>query len=327
MDLDTPGLAEFLARQTREFGGHLELDAGVWALLGVARGDRETEALARELLAGAGFAFEEGVSEDDTWTIFHVGTAARAEAVHWLDDWRRRALGEVREPSPAQEALIHELAETTMPHRVAQRLGEEHAGGRLSAGAIREPRRVRGLLDRLHLREPLYYAAFQQLLEHHLIDLVVLLRQLIAEDVELTNEAVLGGVSRDPFLQTRQQAAAEIRRWLVEYHVINSLDQQKNTAVTNPYAAAMDVGAREGSLTLSLDGASVTVSAASFVQSIHSIRRNLYNGGEFERFDTQVPWMRTEIALPFRFLKRQLDLHRGLGTLDGLFMFERALAP
>jgi hypothetical protein len=325
MDLDTPGLDEFLTRQCRDFGGNVEVDTGLWALVGIPGGDAAAEALARGLLAQAPFAHEEGLSEDDAWRIFYVGPAQRLDAMHWLEDWRRRVAGEVREPTPAQQAAVHDLVESPTPHRVAQGLADEHAAGRLPAGSVREARTVRALLDRLHGREPLFYAALQQLLEHHLIDLIVLLQQAIAEDIELTNEAVLGGLSRDPFLQTRQNAAVEIRRRLVEYHVINSLDQQKNTAIANPYAAAMDVMQHGAELTLALDGKSVTVSAARFVQSIRSIRRNLYNGGQLEQFDTQAPWMRAEIALPFRFVKRQVELHRGLAPLDGLFMLERAV--
>ncbi len=326
MDLDTPGLDEFLVQQCRDFGGNVEVEAGLWALIGIPSGDAGAGELARELLAEAPFPYEEGASEDDAWRIYYVGAAQRVDAMHWLDDWRRRAAGEVRDPSPAQQGWLHDVVESATPHRVVQRLAEEHTAGRLPAGCVRAPREVRALLDRLHGREPLYYAAFQQLLEHHLIDLVVLLQQVIAEDIELTNEAVLGALSRDPFLQTRQTAAVEIRRRLVEYHVINSLDQQKNTAIANPYAAALDVMQHGESLSLALDGTSVTVSAARFVQSIRSIRRNIYKGGALEQFDTQAPWMQAEIALPFRFVKRQLELRRGLATLDGLFMLERAVA-
>lgn len=325
MNLETPGLAEFVDRQLRECGGHHEVDAGAWALLGVEASDADGNALAHELLRDAGFPHGSGLSEDERWHIYYVDTANRAAAMHWLDDMHRQLHGEVRLPSPAQAETIKQLPDSPLPHRLAQSLGEQHAASSLAAGCIREPALVRALLDRLHLREPLYYAAFQQLLAQHLIDMVVLLQKLISEDVDLLNEAMSGAVSRDPFLQSRQTAAAEIRRMLVEFCVINSLDQQKNTAVHNPYAAYMDLVAQGEELTLPLDGVTFTVTRTNFVAAIRTIRRNLYAGGEFERFDTQAPWMRNDIAHPFRFIKRRLEMHRDLPVLDGLFMLERAV--
>ena len=56
-----------------------------------------------------------------------------------------------------------------------------------------------------------------------------------------------------------------------------------------------------------------------------STRRNLYRGDEFKSIDTQVPWMREEIAYSFRFIKQRLDSRRDLGTMDGLYMLERAV--
>ena len=325
MDLDTPGLAEFIAQQTSEFGGKVEIDAGLWAVFGVNVRDLDGRELVRGLLEEAPFTAAEGTSEDEAWLLYYVETPGRAVAVEWLEDWQKRLAGEVREATLAQREQMGELVESTMPHRVAQKLAEEHAAGRLSAGCVRAPDRVRALLDRLHLREPLFYAAFQTLLANHLIDLVVLLDRMIPEDVDLANEAVRGAVSRDPFVQTKQAAAVEIRRLLVDYHLINSLDQQKNTAVRNPYAAHFDLQRNEAETILPLDGVQVTVPAESLVKAIRSTRRNVYNGGEIERFDTQAPWMRPEIAHPFRFLKRQLEIHRELSTLDGLYMIERAV--
>lgn len=325
MNLETPGLAEFVDRQLRECGGQHEVDAGAWAIFGVEAADVDGNALAQELLQGAGFPHGGGTSEDERWHIYYVDTPNRAAAMHWLDDLHRQLQGDVRLPTPAQAETIKQLADSPLPHRLAQALGEQHATSALAAGCMREPALVRALLDRLHLREPLYYAAFQQLLAQHLIDMVVLLQKLIAEDVDLLNEALSGAVSRDPFLQSRQTAAAEIRRLLVEFGVINSLDQQKSTAVPNPYAAYMDLVAHGEELTLPLDGVTFAASRANFVGAIRAIRRNLYSGGEFERFDTQAPWMRNDIAHPFRFIKRRLEMHRDLPVLDGLFMLERAV--
>ena len=326
MNLDTPGLDAFVERQLRDWGGKLEVADGVWALFGVEAHDAEANALARELLAGATFAHDSGSTVDDRWTVYHVDTANRAAAVHWLEDLHRQLEGEKRLPSPEQRKQIKDLVESPAPHRIVQALCAQHTQGALGAGSVREPAMVRGLLDRLHLHEPLFYAAFHQLLRHHLIDMAVLLQQIIAEDVALVNEALSGALSRDPFLQTRQTAAAEIRRILIEFCVINSLDQQKNTASQNPYAAYMDLVSRGDELVLPLDGMNIATARANFLQAIRSIRRNLYAGGEFGRLDTQAPWMHGDIAHAFRFIKRRLDMHRDLTPMDGLYMLERAVA-
>ena len=325
MNVETPSLTAFLERQSRDFGGNVEIAPGLWALFGVETTDHDGNALARSLLAEANFVHDSGQAEDDRWVLYYVDNANRREAMHWLDDRQRQLHGEVRLPAPGQRQLIDELAESPMPHRLAQRLAEEHASGRLSAGSLHAPKLVRALLDRLHLREPLFYSAFQQLLAHHLVDMVILLQQLIAEDVALINEAFKGSVSRDPFVQSRQDAAGEIRRILIEFCVINSLDQQKATAIHNPYAAYMDVLRTGEEILLPLDGQTPAATAAAFIDAVRSSRRQIYLGGDFDRFDTQSPWMRDEIALPFRFIKQRLDLHRDLSAIDGLYMLERAV--
>ena len=325
MNLDTPGLAGFVERQLHDWGGKLEVDAGLWALLGVETSDETGNALARGLLAGVTFAHDSGSAEDDRWVLYYVDSTNRSAAMHWLEDLHRRLIGETRLPSLEQRRMIKELVESPAPHRLAQTLGEQHAQGGLAAGSVREAAVIRGLLDRLHVREPLFYAAFHQLLTHHLIDMVVLQQQLIPEDVELLNEAMSGSVSRDPFLASRQTAAIEIRRILVEFCVINSLDQQKNTAIHNPYAAYMEIIGQGEELVLPLDGLNIPTARKNFIEAIHSIRRNLYLGGEFERFDTQAPWMRSDIAQSFRFIKRRLETHRDLTPFDGLAMLERAV--
>ena len=73
-------------------------------------------------------------------------------------------------------------------------------------------------------------------------------------------------------------------------------------------------------------GLTLTLTRQSFVSAIHAIRRNLYRGDTFETFDTQALWMHEEIALPFRFIKQQLASRPELPTMDGLYMFERAVA-
>jgi hypothetical protein len=325
MNLETPGLPAFVDHQLREFGGNVEIATGLWALLGVEATDQEGNAIAHALLVDAPFAHEAGSSEDERWNLHYIDSANRPAAMHWLDDIHRQLLGDIRLPSPEQRRQLDELAESAMPHRIAQKLGEDHAAGRLSAGSLRTPALVRALLDRLHLREPLFYSAFHQLLTQHLFDMVVLLQQLIPEDVALTNESVKGSVSRDPFLQTRQSAAAEIRRMLVDFFVIDSLDQQKATLITNPYAAYMDVQRQDDAITLLLEGNKILTTREYFMSAIHSIRRNIYLGGQLAQFDTQAPWMRDEIAHPFRFIKQRLEVHRALAPLDGLYMLERAV--
>jgi hypothetical protein len=324
MNVESSNLAIFLERQLRDFGGNVEIAPGLWALFGVETGDTEANELARSLLTDVSFAYDSGSAEDDRWVLYYVDSANRPDAIHWLDDRHKQMTGEVRPPSLALRRLIDEIAESPMPHRVAQKLVEEHVAGGLSAGSFRSPKVVRALLDRLHVREPLFYSAFHQLLRHHLVDMVVLLQQLIAEDVGLLNESIKGAVSRDPFMQTRQDAAAEIRRILIEFCVINSLDQQKATAIANPYAAYMDVMRKGDEILLPLDGKTLATTPETLIDAVRSTRRPIYRGEQFAQFDTHVPWMREEIALPFRFIKQRLEIHRDLSPLDGLYMLERA---
>ncbi len=325
MTSDDQRLQDFLVAQTRDHGGQVEIDGGLWTLFAVPAADEGANLLARSLLEGAVFAHHEGSSEDDAWTLYCVDAANRSDAVHWLDDLNKVVAGEIRPLSQAQRDLIAELGTSKMPHRVAQQLGELHANGEITAGLIRQPASVRALLDRLHQMEPLFFSAFQQLLTHHLIDMVVVLQQMIPEDVRLKNDIVKAGLSRDPFLQSRQDAAAEIRSLLMRFHVINPLDQQKNVAITNPYAAYLEVVRTGDQLTMPVDGTNITVPRENFLATIHAIRRNLYRGEEFRSFDTQAPWITKETAYPFRFIKQQLDTHRELTPMDGLYMLERAV--
>jgi hypothetical protein len=257
--------------------------------------------------------------------IYYVDSANRAEAVHWLEDLGVVTAGEIRPISPAQRALITELIASKTPHRPAQQFVERHARGEIGAGALFEPATVRSLLDRLHLHEPLFFSAFHALLADQAVDLVVLLQQLIPEDIAAVNEIVQGALSRDPFLQKRQDAAADIRNLLIRYHVINPMDQQKNTAITNPYAALMDVRRTGDQISTPIDGNQVNVPRRNFTGAIRAIRRNLYRGGAFESFHTQLPWINEEIAYSFRFIKSRLESRRDLPVMDGLFMLERAV--
>jgi hypothetical protein len=175
------------------------------------------------------------------------------------------------------------------------------------------------------MMEPLYFSAFELLLANHLIDLAALLRQINDDDVALENQITKSSVSRDPFLQTRQDAASNIRHLLIEFHIINTMDQQKNTTISNPYAAITDVFMDGDDILAHIDGNKVKLPRQSFLTAIHSIRSNLYRGEKFETFNTQTPWMNEEISYPFRFIKTQLDVNRKFTPMDWLFMLERAV--
>jgi hypothetical protein len=326
MTIDDKKLLAFLAPQMRDHGGQVQLDADLWILFAVAASDEEGNAIARWLLDGTSFANDSGPSEDDQWTLYYVHSPDRAEAIHWLEDLQATRSGRIRPPSPAQRALIEELGPSRMPHRVAQKLVELHERGELSAGVVQDPLLVRTLLDRLHFKDTLFMSALHSLLSHHLVDLIVLLQQMLAENIELEDE--LGGnrtLSRDPFEQKGQIAAADIRNQLTRFNVINPLDQQTNTVVTNPYAAFMDVIIEGDKVTATIAGNIVMLPRDTFLEAIRTVRRNLYRGAEFNKIDTQVPWMRDEIAHSFRFIKQRLDAKRDVPSMDALYMLERAV--
>ncbi len=325
MEFEDQVLQDFLEPQKRDFGGKVEIDDGLWALFTVPAPDALANAIARSLLREVTFAHDTGPSADDQWTLYYVDTTNRPAAQHWLDDLTAILSGTIRPISPAHRALINEIVSSDKPHRVAQQISELHARGEISAAIFRDPTTVRSLLDRLHQREPLFFSAFLTLLTHHLIDLVVLLQQLITEDVALASEIVKSGLSRDPFLQSRQDAAAEIRNALLRFQIINPIDQQKNTAISNPYAVYLDVVCLGEKISAPIDGTVVTVPRQNFIDAIHSIRRALYAGEPFGNLDTQVPWMTNDIAYAFRFIKQCVETHSELKPIDTLAMLERAV--
>ena len=327
MNIDDQKLLTFLDPQIREYGGNVEIETGLWVLFAVSAADEEANAIAHSLLDGVGFAHDAGESEDDQWRLYYVDTANRPKAVHWLKDLSMIVAGEIRPASPEQLALIDELAGSNMPHRIAQQLADMHLRDAISAGVIHDPTAVRTLLDRLHSREPLFFSAFAALLTHYLIDMTVLLQQMIDEDVGLGNEIVKGSISQDPFFQTRQTAAANIRNLLIRFHVINPLDQLKNTAIINPYAAFMEITRDGDDVTAQVDANMTKLNRHNFIHAIRSVRRNLYKGERFENFSTRAPWVNEEIAYSFRFIKQRLDMRRDLSPQDGLFMLERAVEP
>ncbi|CAM9324134.1 unnamed protein product [Phaeothamnion confervicola] len=326
MDFDDPTLLRFLGPQLRDHGAQTELDAGLWTLFAIPAADTEAHAIAHALLATATFAHDSGLTEDDRWMLHYVDTANRPAARAWLDDTSKLLAGEIRPPAPAHRALAAELITSPKPHRLAQDLAALHTRGELGAGLFRKPADVRALLDRLHQCEPLFFAAFLTLLTNHLVDMLVLHRQLLPEDIALKNEIVRGGLSRDPFLQSRQDAAGEIRNFLLLFQLINPIDQQKNTTIANPYAVHLEVVVAGDEVTAPIDGIAVALTRENFLAALRSIRRNLYRGEEFRSFDTQAPWMNEQIAYPFRFIKQRIESRPDLSTMDALYLLERAVS-
>lgn len=324
MTTNTPDLPGFLAAQCRDYGGKIEVAAGLWAVLAVPAADPAANRLARELLAHANFPHAEGLTEDDQLSLYYVEENHRPAAMHWLDDQLALARGEIRPVEPVHQSLIDEIRSSERPHRAARALAEAHDQGQVTAGTIRDAATVRALLDRLHAREPLLFSALQTLFEHHLIDLVVLLQQLINEDVALCNEIVKSGLSADPFLQSRQDATATMRNVLVRFHVINPLEQHKNVSISNPYAAFLGLAVEADRVLLSVDAIKTAVTRDRFIDAIHAVRRRLYAGEPFDSFDTQAPWMTETIAHPFRYIRQQVTSRSEFTALDTLYMLERA---
>ena len=325
MKIDDKKLLAFLAPQLDEQGCKFEIDTDTWLLFAVESADEESNELAHWLLAGARFASGSGPSEDDRWTLYFVNTVARAEAVHWLEDSCKVASGQIRPASPAQRSLMRDLVSSGMPHREAKNLAEQHARGELSAGSVQEPGVIRALLDRLHFREPLFFAALQTLLNHHLIDMIGLLQQLIAEDLSLEDEIGPGTMSRDPFPNAAQTAAADIRSMLIRFHIINPLDQGTNTTIANPYQAYMEIIREGGHILAPISGNTIALSRETFVDAIRSTRRNLRWGSPVSKIDPPAPGKRDELALAFEFIRQRLESRRELSALDGLYMLERAV--
>ena len=325
MEPDDDILKEFLEAQARDHGCKEEIDQGLWLLFAISADDSQSLAMARHILESAPFAHKSGESEDDEWMLYYVDTDNKPVAVHWLEDRVRVLEGQYRLASPAQKALLPEMLESKMPHRIAQQLADLHFTNELSAGMIDDPTLVRGLLDRLHQREPLFFAAFRTLLLGNLFDLEVLFDEILAEDIQLENEIVKASLSKDPFLQARQNTAVEIRSALIRFHVINPLDQQKSTMIANRYNLCMEIERKGDLVTAIIDGRPVEMTVADFLTSIRSVRKNLYRGGEFSSFNTQAPWMTEAMAYPFRCIKQRISSRTELSPMDGLYMLERAL--
>ncbi|HEY1794321.1 MAG TPA: hypothetical protein VGG34_15510 [Opitutaceae bacterium] len=324
---DDQKAAAFLSRQSEQYGGNLQLEPNVWALLVVAHGDPEETAIVRDILASATFAHEVRESEDGALGVYCVDGANRSAASFWLDDTYRAHSGRIRGLAPSHASLVDEILKSPMPHRFANNLVDLHAKGEVAAGAIRQPSTVRSLLDRLHLREPLYISAFLALLDHHLFDLVVLNRKLEKEDVELGNDLTRGSVSKDPFFQSRQTTASQIRNHLVRCHMINPIDQQKGAATHNPYAYLTDVRLKGNEVILRVDGIDQAIGTSEFLGALRKIRKNVNRGARLEEVDTHTPWMTDEIGYPLRFIRGQISSNPAISALDMLYMIERAVDP
>jgi len=324
---DEREILDFLEPQIRDFGGNLALDTDLWTLFAVRTDDAGSHALVRDLLLKVDFAWQSGEAEGDPWTLYYIDTANRARAVFWLDDVQRTLRGHYRCATPAQHALIKELALAGSPHRIARNLADLHAAGGMAPAPIRDPQTVRGLLDRLHAQEPLYFSAMQMLLEHHLIDLLVLYRQLVDEDIRLGNEIMQGSISQDPFLQSRQAAAAGIREQLLRFKIINPLDQQKHASNANPYVAFTETRLAGDDVIIRVDGLDQTKPREDFVRTVRLLRKDLYRGERIENLNTQTPWVTAVTAQPLRFIKQQMEARKDIASVDWLYMLERAVDP
>lgn len=319
-------LQAFLRRQLETHGGNVEIDPGFWTLFAIARDDEPGAHLAEVLLQKVPFEYHVGEAEGG-WTVYYVATAHRATAAGWLEDSERVLLGRFRQANPAQQTAIKELLTSGSPHRIARTLADLRAAGELSAGVIRDPALVRGLLDRLHAREPLYFSAFQLLLEHHVVDLLALYQKIMDEDIRLGNEVLQGAISQDPFMQSRQTAASQIRQQLVKYKLINPMDQQRNASIGNPYVSFTETRLDGADILVRVDGIDKKYSRTDFTGAIHLLRKHMYRGERIENLSTQTPWITEITAQPLRFIKLQSEARRDVSAMDWLYMLERAVDP
>lgn len=320
-------LAVFLEAQKRECGCRQSVGDGLWALFAILSVDADGNALARALLRDTPFTWESGESEDNAWTLYYVDNANRTSALHWIEDLIALCTGRLRPTAPTHLGLIAEMPASDMPHRIAQRLVDLLHAEEIAPSAIADPALLRMMLDRLHSREPLHFSAFHLVLSHHLVDMVQLQKQLIDEDVALFVSMLQGSVSQNPFYQTRQTAAANIHRELVFFQLINPLDQLRNTAAINPYAAYMEITLDGDTIMAPMDGSTCRLECRHFIDAIRSIRRNLYRGEQFDNLNTHSPWMTEAIALPFRFIKQRIASKPDVTPMVALALLERAASP
>lgn len=319
-------LKTFLEEQRADFGATMEIAPGRWALLAVQRGDADADFLARSVLESAPFPVAEGSSDDDGWTIFHVDTATQSLARHWLDGALAWLTGGAACPSPQDVARLRELLSAAMPHRIGRSLADDAERGLLPSAVLRDTALVQALIDRLHRQEPTFLAAVLLLVEHHLIDLLVLHRALTNEDLEILNQLTQGNVSQDPFLLNRQTAAASLRQQLIAACILNPLDQRKHAETSNPYAQITRLRRQaDGSVLLRIDGIDQRVNPAEMRETLTKIRQRDNRGIDSLAPESRAPWATDERAYHLRFLRQLATENPRLRTADLLHMVERAL--
>jgi hypothetical protein len=318
-------LRMLLDEQRADYGGNEEIAEGCWAVFAVPKNDETLALIANSLLSEAPFPYRTGESEDGQWTLHYITKEHRAKVRYWLDDMIRILDGRMRKASPEDKAHIEQLAESPMPHRVARELAARAATGELPPGAINDRRMIRALWDRSHRQEPMFLAALLIVLEAHLVDLNILFEVLIAEDIALGNELTQGGVSQDPFIQTRQEAAAGIRNFLIKNKILNPLDQQKHNAGQNPYAELTDLRRDGRDFILRIDGRIQHSLGSHFIETIHRVRRQIYRGIEMPEIGTKAPWVTEERAYPLRFILEHGGASREVPPMVWLYMLERAM--
>lgn len=318
-------LRVLLDEQRAEYGGNEEIGPGCWAVFATLKTDESKYQTLHALMETAPFPYETGDSEDDQWALYYVNQKHRASARFWIEDMICLLDGRNRQASPKFKKQFEELIESPMPHRIARELAEAAAAGELPPGAIHDYPTFRALLDRSHRQEPIFLSAFHTLLEAHLIDLKLLFTALIQEDINLGNELTRGSVSRDPFIQTRQTAAAAIRDYLVKQKILNPLDQQKHTDVTNPYVALTELRRNGRDFILRIDGRDQESMGSHVIETIHRVRRQIYRGIPEPEIATNAPWVTEERAYPLRYILERSGDHNNIPVLIWLYMLERAM--
>lgn len=319
-------LLEFIEQQRDDIDAESEIAPGYWALFAHPTEQEEPKVLCDALLEQAPFPFETGLSGDENWRIYYIATPAKTTARHWLNDTHNILSGRAREPSPIQVDALNSLLESSMAHRIARQLATQFEAGAFPLGGVRAPQLIRSLLDRIHVREPLFLAALHTLMEHHLIDLMVLNQQLIEEDLHVLNDLTKGSVSQDPFFQSRQVSVSGIRDLMIQGKIINPLDQQKHSDVKNPYASIVDLRAQGDDVLLRIDGIDQAINRADFIKSIRDIRSRCYLGETVSDMGTNAPWVTESNAYSLRFVQQRVIARPETTPLHWLYMLERAAA-
>jgi hypothetical protein len=319
-------LLQFIDQQIEDIDLNSEIAPGYWALFAHESADEESNVLCNALLEKAPFPFQVGPCGDDVWQIYYIATPAKATAHHWLDDVRNILSGKIRKPSPIQRDALERLLESPMAHRIARQITTEFEAGTFPLGGIHDPSLVRALLDRIHVREPLFLAALQTLMDSHLIDYVVLDQQLISEDIQVCNDLTQGSVSQDPFFKSRQESVSAIREHLIQGKIINPFDQQKHSGGRNPYAMMVDLRGQDECVLLRIDGIEYEIPRDGFITAIRDMRARFYLGEVVSEMGTNSPWVTAANAYPLRFVQQRLIARPETSALLWLYMLERAAA-